>query len=442
MTKPLISIIIPVYNGSNYLMEAIHSALAQTYENFEIIVVNDGSDDNGATEAIAKSFGDKIRYYKKQNGGVATALNMGICEMKGEYFSWLSHDDMYHSDKLKNEWNAIQKSGIKDRIVFSDYELLYVENGQRSRVCLSEEHSEKRLTNGVYPLLHGIIHGCTLLIHKSHFKRIGLFDETLISTQDYDLWFRMFRQQTTIYLEEPLVTGRIHKEQGSRTITTHGKEQAMLHINFLNELDTGEMCDLYTSRYMFFYHMMNFYERVGIMKAFDFAYQQFMKEEIPEEASAKILQLKENLIGYSDGRAKKLCIFCAGDYGLNLYQDLSCRLIRPDCFSDNNPQKWGYVMEGRYCIPPTELEKENTLIIVAIKNNPEALVTQLKEKGFLYVVTKNEVDRLMEEVPPIKWLMEAKKYEKLDYSSKEVIEIIDKFNQTLFEVCQYYEKGE
>ena len=93
--SPLISIVIPVYNGSNYLREAIDSALRQTYKNIEVLVINDGSNDNGATARIAKSYGKKIRYFEKPNGGVATALNMGIQKMRGEYFSWLSHDDLY-----------------------------------------------------------------------------------------------------------------------------------------------------------------------------------------------------------------------------------------------------------------------------------------------------------------------------------------------------------
>ncbi len=78
MKEKKISIIIPVYNGSNYLRHAIDSALRQDYPNFEVIVVNDGSNDNDETEKITLSYGDKIRYFKKENGGVATALNYGI----------------------------------------------------------------------------------------------------------------------------------------------------------------------------------------------------------------------------------------------------------------------------------------------------------------------------------------------------------------------------
>jgi len=97
--NPKVSIIIPVYNGSNYMQEAINSALNQTYSNLEVIVINDGSTDD--TDKIAKSFGQKIKYYQKDNGGVSTALNLGIEKMNGEYFSWLSHDDVYMPTKIE-----------------------------------------------------------------------------------------------------------------------------------------------------------------------------------------------------------------------------------------------------------------------------------------------------------------------------------------------------
>ena len=101
MALPKVSIVIPVYNGSNYLANAIDCALSQTYQNTEIIVVNDGSTDGGATEQVAMSYGDRIRYFSKPNGGVSSALNYGIANMTGEYFSWLSHDDAYSPDKVK-----------------------------------------------------------------------------------------------------------------------------------------------------------------------------------------------------------------------------------------------------------------------------------------------------------------------------------------------------
>ena len=87
--EPKVSIIIPVYNGSNFLAEAVDAALAQTYKNCEILVVNDGSTDDGASEKIALSYGDKVRYYLKENGGVSSVLNFAFEKMTGEWFSWL-----------------------------------------------------------------------------------------------------------------------------------------------------------------------------------------------------------------------------------------------------------------------------------------------------------------------------------------------------------------
>ena len=120
--NPLVSIVIPVYNGENYLKDAIDSALAQTYKNIEIIVVNDGSTDN--TEKIALSYGNKIRYFKQKNGGVSSALNKAIKHMKGEYFSWLSHDDMYYPCKVALQVEYLEHLNNKDVVLFADYRII------------------------------------------------------------------------------------------------------------------------------------------------------------------------------------------------------------------------------------------------------------------------------------------------------------------------------
>src|SRR5690554_326028 len=129
--NPLVSIIIPVYNGENFLKEAIESALNQTYKNIEIIVINDGSTDN--TESIALSFGDKIKYYKKSNGGVSSALNLGIEKMSGEYFSWLSHDDLYHKDKIYEQILIAKKNNYNENLIIGTHVEIINEDGDSIR---------------------------------------------------------------------------------------------------------------------------------------------------------------------------------------------------------------------------------------------------------------------------------------------------------------------
>ena len=143
--NPLVSIVIPVYNGSNYLAQAIDSALGQTYPNCEVLVVNDGSDDGGATAELALGYGEKIRYFEKENGGVATALNLGIRQMRGEYFAWLSHDDLYKPEKIELQVKAALDSGDRTRLVQSEYEFYHMPTGSRTPTNLFQLYGEEQL---------------------------------------------------------------------------------------------------------------------------------------------------------------------------------------------------------------------------------------------------------------------------------------------------------
>ena len=120
--KPLVSVVIPVYNGANYLSQAIDSVLAQTWPNIEILVIDDGSDDDGRTEAAATAYGNKVRYTKKRNGGVATALNRGIELMRSDYFCWLSHDDVFEPNKIDRLMKVVL-TRPDPVIVFGDFVL-------------------------------------------------------------------------------------------------------------------------------------------------------------------------------------------------------------------------------------------------------------------------------------------------------------------------------
>ena len=212
---PFVSIVIPVYNGANYLREAIESALAQSYRMLEIIVVNDGSEDDGATERIALSYGDRIRYFSKPNGGVASALNLGIREMRGDYFSWLSHDDLYFPDKVRTQVDFIAVHKLGERAIpFSDFVRI-----DASGKCLElVTHADVRTEEFPYFLLATSgMHGCSLLIPRRAFEECGMFPEDEPYTQDYTLWLRISERFRFVHQGAVLVKSRQHAAQGVRS---------------------------------------------------------------------------------------------------------------------------------------------------------------------------------------------------------------------------------
>jgi len=197
ISLPKVSIVIPVYNGSDYLGEAIDSALTQTYPNIEILIVNDGSNDGGATERIARSYGDKVRYVSKDNGGVASALNLAIREMKGDYFSWLSHDDLYLPQKVERQMEIVRARADGRTVVYSNYATFAGSGGVSVPVSLKRIEPEQFR---YWITVENVLHGCTLLIPKEAFSECGTFQETLRTTQDYDLWFRIAGKYSFVLL--------------------------------------------------------------------------------------------------------------------------------------------------------------------------------------------------------------------------------------------------
>lgn len=219
--NPRVSIVIPVYNGSNYLGNAIECALNQTYENIEIIVVNDGSRDDGATEKIALSYGDRIRYFRKENGGVSSALNFGIREMKGDYFSWLSHDDAYTPEKIADAVEALRNTAAADERTIA-YSWGNYMNSAGERLKSFPIHLETgRVYSGLemvrYSLRHGTMNGCCMLIPRAVFIECGGFDEQLRYSQDTLMWYTMFFAGFSLVFDgKPNVMYRLHNAQVSR----------------------------------------------------------------------------------------------------------------------------------------------------------------------------------------------------------------------------------
>ena len=272
--NPKVSIVIPVYNGSNYLKDAIDSAIAQTYKNIEIIVVNDGSNDNGATEKVAKSFGDKIRYYKKNNGGVSTALNLGIKKMTGEYFSWLSHDDMYYPNKVERQIEELEKQKNKKIILFSNYSLF--ENGKTTKVIFDHEMLVKKMK---YSLLRGCVNGITPLIPKDIIDEMGWFDPTLRCTQDYVYWHKIQKKYSFVHMEDILAVTRLHPKQVAKLSPKVIPEGNALWIEMIKDLTNTEKIQYEGSLYNFYSETAKFLNLTPYKDALKYSEKQLGKIE-------------------------------------------------------------------------------------------------------------------------------------------------------------------
>lgn len=219
----LVSIAIPVYNGSNYLSKSIESALCQSYSNIEIIVVNDGSTDDGSTRRIVEGY-QGVRYFEKVNGGVASALNLAIAQMRGSFFSWLSHDDVYYPYKIEKQVEFYFSKPDGKKIVFS-HEDIIDENG-----TIIKKGKTIHLGNDpfAYTLLYrGFLGGCSLLIPRHAFDHVGCFDSRYKTVQDYDLWFRMLKKgYSFMYCPIASDQSRRHPNQDSKTKKDLHKKEA------------------------------------------------------------------------------------------------------------------------------------------------------------------------------------------------------------------------
>lgn len=203
-----VSIIIPFYN-CEYIDKAIDSALEQTYRNIEVIVVNDGS--TSFAEKIVPYY-NSIRYIEQSNKGTAGALNTGIKAATGDYFTWLSADDIYTKDKVEKQVAFLEKN--KAVIGYTSYKLID-NNGDLTSGSIGVSFPSR--LDFLRHLKKGCaINGCTVMVDMQLLRELNGFDESLPYTHDYDLWVRIAERHHFAYLDECLVYYRVHNEMGTK----------------------------------------------------------------------------------------------------------------------------------------------------------------------------------------------------------------------------------
>jgi len=238
-----VSILIPVYNGTNFMRDAINSALNQTYKNLEIIVINDGSIDE--TDEIAKSYGNAIRYFSKENGGVSSALNLGLKVATGKFISWLSHDDMYYPEKIEKQV-AFLKKYDNDTIAVSNWSIVN-ENKKIIKYNYLDERLEKYPDCFLAFDRKTWLNGCAMLIPKTIFNKFGIFNIDLKSTQDYDMWFRLSKKVKFKIINEHLLYSRAHAKQGCLTMPNALIDSDLIHSQIIESLSFQNVMDYFNN---------------------------------------------------------------------------------------------------------------------------------------------------------------------------------------------------
>ncbi len=186
MNKPLISVIIPAYNAQKTIKRTIESALNQTFSDFELIIVNDGSQDS--TLEIVSSISDpRLKVFSYPNAGAAVGRNRGFSHSIGEFIAFLDADDLWTSDKLEAQLKALQ-ANPEAAVAYSWADII---DESDQYLCLGSHITANGNVYAQLLLVCFVVSGSNPLIRRQAFVEVGGFDESLPASQDYDLYLRL-----------------------------------------------------------------------------------------------------------------------------------------------------------------------------------------------------------------------------------------------------------
>jgi glycosyltransferase involved in cell wall biosynthesis len=204
-----VSVIIPCYNAENTIEETVKSVLAQTYQDFEVIVVDDGSTDQ--SREIVESFGKQVKLIKQDHSGRSSiARNTGIKAAGGNYFAFVDADDLWLPTKLDEQLTLLRQEGTLwcycDVLCFRDADKLEI--GKYSELF----YTGKSGWMGKDQLLGNRVCSPSPLVHRDIINHVGGFDESLVSREDWDLWLRISFEYPVSYVNKVLARYRVHEK--------------------------------------------------------------------------------------------------------------------------------------------------------------------------------------------------------------------------------------
>jgi glycosyltransferase involved in cell wall biosynthesis len=200
---PKISVIITTYNRAHYICETIDSVLAQTFTDYEIIVVDDGSTDN--TKETLKAYGDKVRYFYQTNQGQPAAENTAISNARGQYLAFVDDDDSWLPTKLEEQIKVLEND---PDLGFVCCEAYYTDAD--GKIVHHWKKKPWHHENFISLYDGNFLNHSSVLLKRDLFDKIGGFDPALLTTQDYDLWLRLAYVCKFKFMPVPLTKIRLH----------------------------------------------------------------------------------------------------------------------------------------------------------------------------------------------------------------------------------------
>ncbi|MGH9628406.1 MAG: glycosyltransferase [Bryobacteraceae bacterium] len=222
--SPLISVVIPVYNGSATIRETVESVLSQTHRNLELIVIDDGSTDD-TSDVLASIADPRVHVFSLENAGIATSRNRGLARCRGQFVSFIDADDLWTPDKLQAQLEALQQApGAGAAYSWTDY---VDENGaflhQGSHVSLSGDIYAAMLVQNF------LENGSNALIRRAVFDSVGDFDESVPKgAEDWEFFIRVARHYTFVPVRKAQVLYRVATNSVSANI--HRQECALVEV--------------------------------------------------------------------------------------------------------------------------------------------------------------------------------------------------------------------
>jgi glycosyltransferase involved in cell wall biosynthesis len=207
MTSPTVSVIIPAYNAAAFIGETLDSVYAQTFADFEVIVVNDGSPDTDELERVLQGYPAKLRYLKQANQGAAAARNTGIKAATGEFVAFLDADDAWLPSFLEKQIDVLRRKEAD--VVWADA-LISGDSPFAGRTFMQVQPSHAEVTPENLLAVKVTVLTSTVVARRQPVLDVGLFDTTLRRGQDFELWLRLARHGARfVYQPEVLAHRRI-----------------------------------------------------------------------------------------------------------------------------------------------------------------------------------------------------------------------------------------